>query len=178
MGIRKVIESIVFAGMKTGSERPDPLYVSNRTFVQKAAFAAVIGIPCLVVAALMVAAMTNVFQRKPVAAQIDPTPAETAAKMLPDVNQIKVDTNHDLEVIEVHVDRSGKPAVAGAVRNNTNHMIHDAEIVFDLSDINGSQLGGVKQELRNIMPHLRTDFRLPVAQANAVFVLVREVKVD
>jgi hypothetical protein len=102
--------------------------------------------------------------------------AAAAAKMLPDIDHIKVDTNRDVDVMEVHIDSTGGTALMGTVKNNTAHEIRTADIVFDLTDSAGSQLGGVSQRLENLAPQTRVNFRLPIEQNNAKFALVREVK--
>jgi hypothetical protein len=96
--------------------------------------------------------------------------------MLPNMDQVKLDTNRDVDIMEVHVDSTKGTAVMGTVMNNTTHAIHSAEIVFDLTDSTGTQLGGVSQRLENLAPKIRQDFRLPIVQSTASFVLVREVK--
>jgi hypothetical protein len=200
--IRGFFESIVFAGMKPGGsavqtqrmrwlgplrtpvERllsggpapSDPLYLTNRTIGQKLKPVIVLGVPCLIVGSLMVLVLTNQVAKKTPLAKPDPTPAETAAKMLPNMAEIKVETNRDLEIIEVHVDRSQGIALVGTVMNNTTHAIPTAEIVFDLTDSNGSQLGGVSQKIENLAPQIRQSFRLPLELPEARFALVREVR--
>lgn len=201
---REVIESIVFAGMKPGgaaAQSPrmrwlgplrapverflsgglapsDPLYLTNRTFGQRIRFAVVIGTPCVIVASLMALALSDYFVKKTAEPKLDPSPAERAAmaaKMLPNMDNVKLDTNRDVDVMEVHIDRTKGIALMGTVMNNTTHEIHSAEIVFDLTDSYGSQLGGVSQQLENLAPQIRQNFRLPIEQSSARFVLVREV---
>ena len=105
---RRVIESIVFAGMKPGAPATpaqsrgwlgpwrarfdrllaggaapsDPLYLTRRTLGQRMKFAAVTGIPCLIVAGLMTLALTNYFVKKTATPKFDMSPGERAAKML------------------------------------------------------------------------------------------------
>jgi len=199
--LRELVESIVFAGMKPGApvaqaqrmwwlgplRRPierflsggfapsDPLYLTRRTIGQRIRAALVIGAPCLIVAGLMALALSNHFVKKTVMPK-DLSPAEVAARMLPNLDHIKLDTNRDVDVMEVHVDRTKGTAVMGTVMNNTTHEIHSAEIVFDLTDSTGTQLGGVSQKMENLAPRIRRDFRLQIAQNTASLVLVREVK--
>jgi hypothetical protein len=200
--LREFVESIVFAGMKPGAQaaqsprlrwlgplrKPierllsggpaptDPLYLTNRTIWQRARVVVVIGTPCLIVAVLMVLALTNYFVKKTVIPKLDLSPAEIAAKMLPNMDNIVLDTNRDVAVIEVHVDHTKGTALAGTVMNNTGHQIHTAEIVFDLTDETGTQLGGVSQRLENLPPRIHQEFRLPIEQSTARYALVREVK--
>ncbi|MBZ5620630.1 MAG: FxLYD domain-containing protein [Acidobacteriia bacterium] len=130
----------------------------------------------MMVAALMALSLGSYFVRKKPAPKREPTPAELAARMLPDMSNVKIETNRDVDVMEVHIDRSGAAALTGTVRNNTNHEIRTAEIVFDLTDSSGSQLGGVSQRLENLVPQKSLNFRLPIDQQDARFVLVREVR--
>jgi hypothetical protein len=92
------------------------------------------------------------------------------------MDHIKLDTNRDVDVMEVHVDHSKGTVLTGTVMNNTTHQIESAEIVFDLTDSTGSQLGGVSQRLENLSPKIRQNFRLPIEQSTAISVVVREVK--
>lgn len=198
--IREVIESIVFAGMQPGgpaiqSQRmrwlgplrkpierllsggpapSDPLYLTNRTLWQKMKFGLVLGVPCLIVVSALV--LNNYFVKKAPDAKPSLTPAEIASRMLPNLDRVQVETNRDVDVMEVHIDRNKGTAVTGTIMNNTSHQIHNTEIVFDLTDATGSQLGGVVQRIENLPPKLRQSFRLPVAQTAASFALVREIK--
>jgi hypothetical protein len=203
--LRGVIESIVFAGMKPGgpavqtqrlrwlgpfrqpverllsggSAPLDPLYLTNRTFVQKARVPLLVGVPCFVAAGLIALGLNSYFVKKAPTPKYDLSLAEraaAAAKMLPDIDHIKVDTNRDVDVMEVHIDSTGGTALLGTVKNNTAHEIRAADIVFDLTDSKGSQLGGVSQRLENLAPQTRVNFRLPIEQNNAKFALVREVR--
>jgi hypothetical protein len=200
--LREVIESILFAGMKPGApvaqsqrmrwlgplRRPierilsggpapsDPLYLTNRTIWQKIRVVVVIGTPCVIVGSLMAMALTNYFVKKTVVPKLDPSPAEIAAKMLPNMDHIKLDTNRDVNILEVHVDHSKGTVLAGTIMNNTTHEIHTAEIVFDLTDSSGTQLGGVSQRIENLPPQIHQTFRLPIEQSDASFAFVREVK--
>ena len=124
----------------------------------------------------MVLVLNNQVAKKTPVARPEPTPAEIAAKMLPNMAEVKVETNRDLDIVEVHVDRSQGVAVVGTVLNNTTHAISTAEIVFDLTDSVGSQLGGVSQKLENLRPQIRQSFRMPIEQQEARFALVREVR--
>jgi hypothetical protein len=199
---RELIESIIFAGMKPGAPvgrphpmrwlqpllRPierflsggaapsDPLYLSRRTTGQRIRFALLIGTPGVIVTGLMALALSNNFVKKTVMPRLDLPPAEVAAKMLPNMDRVKLDTNRDVDVMEVHVDRTRGTVVMGTVMNNTAHQIHSAEIVFDLTDAMGSQLGGVSQKIENLPPQNRQAFRLPIEQRTASLVLLREVK--
>ena len=174
-GIRKAIDSIVFAGMKPGTPAPSALYLSSRTLWQKIRIAILFGVPGLVVACVMVLALSNHFAKKPSLPPPPPTPGETVAKLLPNLDNVRIDIDRDVEVTELRIDRSGATALMGTVQNNTTHQIHSAEIVFDLTDGSGSQLGGVSQKLDDVAPKARVNFRLPIEQKNARLVLIREI---
>jgi hypothetical protein len=200
--LREVFESIVFAGMKPGApaaqsrrmrwlgplrtpiERllsggpapSDPLYLTNRTIWQRTRVVVVIGTPCVIVAGLIAMALSNYFVKKTVMPKLDLSPGEIAAKMLPNMDHVVLDTNRDVAVIEVHVDHTKGTVLAGTVMNNTTHKIQTAEIVFDLTDDTGTQLGGVSQRLENLPPRIHQEFRLPIEQSTASFALVREVR--
>jgi hypothetical protein len=202
---REVIESIVFAGMKPGAPAPqsqrmrwlgplrrpverllsggpapsDPLYLTNRTIGQRVRFAVVIGTPCVIVASLMILALSRYFVKKTPEPNLDPslaTVAALAAKTLPDMDHVKIDTNRDVDVMELHIDRTKGIVLTGTVMNKTAHEIHAADIVFDLTDSTGSQLGGVSQRFEDLAPQIRQDFRLTIEQSTARFALVREVR--
>jgi hypothetical protein len=130
----------------------------------------------LIVAGLIALALSNYFVKKTVMPRLDLSPAEIAAKMLPNLDHVNLDTNRDVDVLEVHVDHTKGTVLAGTVMNNTGHQIHTAEIVFDLTDETGTQLGGVSQRLENLPPRIHQDFRLPIEQSNASYALVREVR--
>jgi hypothetical protein len=201
--IREVIESIVFAGMKPGGapatqstrmrwlgplQKPverflsggpapsDPLYLTNRTVGQRIRVAVVVGVPCLIVGSVIAMVLSRYVVKAPPPDKPAMSPAEIAAKMLPNIDRVKIDTNRDLDVMEVHVDHTKGTAVTGTVMNNTTHEIQSAEIVFDLTDSTGSQLGGVSQRIEHLAPQIRQAFRLPVEQSTAMYALVREVK--
>jgi hypothetical protein len=159
-----------------GPAPTDPLYLSRRTIGQRARTAAALGIPCLFVAGGITWALTNHFTKKVPVPKMDMSPGELAAKMLPNMGNVKLDTNRDVDVMEVHIDHSKGIAVMGTVMNNTTRQIASAEIIFDLTDATGSQLGGVSQRIENLPPQIRHIFRLPIEQSNARFVLVREVR--
>ncbi|HTS28293.1 MAG TPA: FxLYD domain-containing protein [Bryobacteraceae bacterium] len=199
---RDIVESIVFAGMKPGQPAAqvqnkgrfgrlrarldrylsggpapsDPLYLTRRTPWQRIRSAAVVIVPCLIVGSFMVLALTNRFAKKTPMPKLDLSPGEIAAKMLPNIDNVKLDTNRDLDLQEVHIDLSRGAALAGTVVNKTNHSISTAEIVFDLTDARGSQLGAVSERLENLSPQKSQQFRLPIEQTSARFALVREVR--
>ena len=85
--------------------------------------------------------------------------------------------NTDLQIVEVAVDKSTTPnTVTGTLKNNTGQFYSAAELTFDLTDEEGSAVGGVSTKVLKIDPRSTTPFRFPIAQRNAAFVLVREAR--
>jgi hypothetical protein len=169
--LRRPVDHILSAGTSS-----DPLYLTNRTFGQKLKAWTLIGLPCLMVAGA-IGIMLSHWLAPPEPTPIrEPTPAELAAKLLPNLDQtIKIETNRDLEVVNVRVVHSGATKVVGVVKNNTAHMIAVAEVVFDLTNMAGSQLGGVSGKVNNIPAGATRDFEIVVKQEDADFALVREI---
>jgi hypothetical protein len=157
----------------------DPLYLSNRTFGQKLRAWSIIGVPALVVLAGVGLVLVGYFN---VAAPIAPPPvglsnAEIASRMLPDLNKnMHIETQHDLDVEDVHVVAGSPVRLAGIAKNNTDHEIAKVELVFDLTDKTGSRQGAVSTELKNIASKSSVTFQFPIEQATASFALVREVR--
>jgi len=65
--------------------------------------------------------------------------------------------------------------VVGTIKNNTGRLIHTTEIVLNLADTMGSQLGAVSARVDNLAPNATASFQIPIEQTEAVIVLVREV---
>jgi hypothetical protein len=196
--IRDFFESIAFAGLRpgqkpgtkkarwfgsageavdrliSGSAPSDPLYLSNRSSGQKMKLWILIGAPCLLLAMAVGVALSNILDReepKPV----EPATREVSANLLPDLaSTLSPNQQHDLEVVEVRVEHTGGSHVNGVVRNTTGHDIATAHVVMDLTDINGSQVGGVEANLEKIPAMKTKTFSIPIAQRTAAIVLVRE----
>ena len=202
--LREVIESIAFAGMKPGNQATaatplkwlgplrgpierllsggasaDPLYLSNRTLGQKARSWSLIGIPCLVLAAVIGVLLSNLLAPPPPPPVPQLSTAEIADKILPNLaKNIKVEQNTDVEVLEVGIQRDPNPRLlAGKVRNNTYREIAAADFVFDLTDSSGSQLGAVRATVEKIPPASVKDFQFPIKQQQAAFALVRNMSI-
>ena len=174
--LRALFEKIVYAGMKPGMphvERPglrwlgplrepvermlngsaskDPFYLSNRTTGQKARLAALVVIPFAVLVVGVYLASSGAFDKD---AKLPPpvkplTAEEVAAKILPDLKKdLKVETNQDIQVLDVAVHQSGGSKVSGSVRNTTGHVISDAEVVFELTDARGSRVERHQLQIR------------------------------
>ncbi|HUI56270.1 MAG TPA: FxLYD domain-containing protein [Bryobacteraceae bacterium] len=198
---RRFLESVVYAGLKPGALKPptnrwrwlgpfyaplerflsapvntDPLYLSNRTLGQKARQALWIAAPLAVLAGGAVLAYRVFGGREPLRPR-ELTPAEIAAKMLPNLDKpITPKGAPGLSVVEFHIDRSAGVNIVGTVKNNAAHEVHEAEVVFDLTDQGGSQVGAVSVKLPNLAAGASARFSAPVSQQSAVSAWVREVR--
>ena len=154
----------------------DPLYISNRTAGQKARLALLIGTPVLALVGLMALALGNYFDPTPQPQKVSATARETGAitaKVLPDLQKTyKSESDNDCEVAEAHV---GASTLFGKLRNTSDHIVHAADVVFDLTDEEGSALGAVAVRVENIAPHGTANFRMTVEQSKAKSALVREL---
>lgn len=197
--LRDFFESIAYAGMKpgqkagakkfrwlgplgdamnrflSGSAPSDPLYLSNRSASQKMRLWLLIGVPCLLLAVAVGVALSNILNPRDPKQAAEPTAKEVSAKLLPNIgSQLQLDRNTDVEVLEVRIEHKGGSYVRGIVRNTTRHEIPKARVVMDLTDQNGSQVGGVEANIEKI-PALNTKaFSISIAQRTAAFALVRE----
>jgi hypothetical protein len=199
--LREFFESIAFAGMKPGA-RPgqkqeikwlaalrgsverflsgtapsDPLYLTNRSRAQRIKAWSLVAVPCLVIVGLVALALSKSYFDPPDA----PPPKELSAeeitrKLLPNVaRDITLDSNKDVEVVQVHVNRADMN-VAGTVRNNTAHAIAVTDVTFNLTDKTGSQVGAVTGHIENLPPKTTKDFQFPIKQRDATLVLVRDL---
>lgn len=156
----------------------DPLYLSNRSSGQRAKVWLVLSLPVLLVAGGVGLVLAGVFNHD---SGVAPPPdgltnEQIAAKMLPDLKKdMHIESQHDLDVEDVHV-VDGKPNhLVGIAKNNSDHVIAKAEMIFDLTDRIGSRQGAVSAEVKNIPPRSSTPFQIPLEQAHVTFALVREV---
>jgi hypothetical protein len=199
---RRFIDSIVFAGLKPDAPREqakrwkwlgplrgllervlsrpapsDPLYLSNRTFEQKVKLGLAITVPCLILAGGVLLLLSHFFQAKGPGPSPEPSAAELASKLLPDVDKtITIEVNKDVQVLEAHVEREGGTKVAGTVKNNTDRVIRTTQIILNLTDRMGSHLGAVSATVDNLAPNATVKFQAPIEQREAAFALVREVE--
>jgi hypothetical protein len=160
-----------------GSGPSDPLYISNRTVGQKARLVLLIGTPVLAIVGLMGLALGNYFDPAPspqrAAAAASREAGTLTAKVLPDLQKTyKSESDSDCEVSEASV---GDGTLAGKLHNNTDHIVHVADVVFDLTDEGGSALGAVAVKVENIAPGATANFRMTVEQRQAKTALVREL---
>jgi hypothetical protein len=200
--LRRFVDSIVFAGLKPDAPReqakrtrwfgplrglvdrillrpapPDPLYLSNRTFDQKVKLGLAIAVPCLIVVGGVALGLSHFFQANGPGPAPEPSAAELAAKLLPNVDKtINIEVNKDVQVLEAHVESEGGMKVAGTVENNTDRLIRTTEIILNLTDKTGSDLGAVSAQVDNLAPRATVKFQAPIEQKDAAFALVREVQ--
>lgn len=165
----------------TGGSPQDPLYVTNRTFGQKARLALLVGAPLLAIAAFIGLAMNNYFDPpanpEKAAVKTEPT-GEITGKILPHVEKdlaISSDYSRDIEVLEASVTHDANPSITGRLRNTTERTIGTVDLVLDVTDEEGSQLGGVAVRVENVPAHAVVPFRKALEQRNARSALVREV---
>jgi hypothetical protein len=196
--IRDFLESIVFAGMKPGGQTApkrqlkwlgplrgpverllsggpapsDPLYLTNRTPAQKLKSWSLIAIPCVVLA-LGIVILSRSLQ-PPAPKPVKPlTAAEITAKLLPNLDQdIQLPPATDVQVIEIKVEGS---RLVGVVKNTTRREIAVTELVIDLTNAAGSQVGAVNAIVEKIPPSGTKDFQIAIQQRDAAFALIRNV---
>ena len=199
---RRFIDSVVFAGLKPDAPREqakplrrlgplrgllervlfrpapsDPLYLSNRTFDQKVKVGLAIAVPCLIVVGVTALGLSHIFHAKGPGPDAEMSGAELAKKLLPNMDTtVKVEVNKDVQVLDAHVEREGGMKVVGTVKNNTDRLIRTTQIVLDLTDRTGSQLGAVSARVDNLAPNATGSFQIPIEQTDAAFTLVREVQ--
>jgi hypothetical protein len=199
---RRFIDSVVFAGLKPDAPREqakrlrrigplrgllervllrpapsDPLYLSNRTFDQKVKVALMIAAPCLIVVGVTALGLSHFFQAKGPGPAAEISGAELAKKLLPNMDTtVKVEVNKDVQLLDAHFEREGGMKVVGTVKNNTDRLIRTTEIVLNLTDATGSQLGAVSARVDNLAPNATANFQIPIVQTDAAFALVREIQ--
>src|SRR5205814_1173298 len=111
-----------------------------------------VAVPCLIVVAVVALALSNYFSPPEAAPPKELSAEEVSRKILPKLaKDIQIDSNKEVEVMEVRVDRSGQQ-LSGTVKNNTSHSIPVAEVVFTLTDGDGSVLGAVSGRIENLAP--------------------------
>jgi hypothetical protein len=164
-GLRGSIERLL-----AGRAPTDPLCASNRTFRQKAAMAFWLLLPAAAVAAAFLYAAN---QRHAVNEE---TPAVREEPASPPVKIDVPPSNAVLDLESARVVRSSPPRLEGAARNKTGRRIGRAELVFQMTDEEGSNLGAVRVELKDIPPQGRAEFSVPLEDARAAEAVLREVR--
>ena len=161
----------------SGRPQDDPLYLSNRSWQQKARISALIALPALLVILLVTAAATDVFRLQnkvnPFEHPLKETqPTAVALKHVPD----PVFAPTGLEVVSIRITKDAKePVVTGIVRNNTDQKVASAQVSYYLADTDGSLVGTDTTEVTNVAAHGSTTFRMPLKAAKAEYVIVRDV---
>jgi hypothetical protein len=197
------LESIVFAGLKPGAQTTpkrqltwlgplrgpverllsggpaptDPLYLTNRSLGRKLLSWSLVGIPCLVLLAGIGITLSNLLSNLLDAPLAKPakelTAAEISAKLLPNMDKdFKIAPASDVQVLEARVDGT---RLIGKVKNTSTREIAGAELVIDLADAKGSQVGAVSTVVGKIPPSGTKDFEISIKQRNAASAMVREV---
>lgn len=158
----------------SGAPSSDPLYLTNRTFLQKARAWLVIG--CLAGIAMVAVSLSGYFDRdSTVRPAYDPKFAEAELKRLPDLDAIKVNSEKDIGLIEVEISNGPGAVLRGKVRNNTARKILSAEAIFTLADRTGSQLGAVSVHFKDLPANAIAEFRQPLQQKTAFTAIIREL---
>jgi hypothetical protein len=192
---RQFIESVVFAGMRpaarngnapapktglagmmermiSGPAVSDPMYLTNQTFGQKAKRLILVAAPILILV-LGAAGATYYYSSKH---SSKPQTGEVAVDVLRDFHpDMNLDSNKNLDVLEVRFDHSSGNVMTGLLQNKTDHVIAEAVVVFDLTDDSGSQLGGVTVSEANLEPRSPRRFHMPIEQSTAEHAVVRDV---
>jgi len=162
-----------------GNAVNDPLYLTNRSLGQKIRMVVLIGTPIVALGLLIYLALDQRFDRPASlerAAALEAKSKETgSARVLPNLDKNWSEQSKEVDVIEAAVSRGGDPTLSGKVRNNTDNMVRVADMVFDITDQDGSQLGGVSVRVENIAPKGVATFRMSLPQKTARTALVREV---
>lgn len=207
--IKEFFESVAYAGLKPSGGKPltaaetkrtgwfapiqqridkflnksvsDPLYLSNRTFMQKARIWLYIGVPSVLMLTGLGLVLFGVFNAdKPVTPPpVGLSTAEIAQKMLPDLDRdLHIDSQHDIEVQDVHIVHAAASKLEGLALNNTDHSIAKVHLVFELTDKDGSRQGAVSTEVVNLAAHSTVPFEFSIEQQAASFALVREIHIE
>ena len=163
----------------SGPSSSDPLYLTNRSFFQKARLWLLIGIPSVAVAAFSALSSSGYFQRQPVppAAVLAGDPASEQLP-LPSLDRIHVNTTRDIDLLSVEVSRDPGTILKGRVRNNTDRHFRSVDLIFDLTDAAGSQLGAISIHLPALQAKGMTEFHQALEQKTAVNALIRDVRAE
>jgi len=196
---QKFLESLVFAGLRPGaSSAPQPagkvsrlfggmyrsvvapgisaLYVGNLTFAQRARRLLLLVVPLLAVAGVVVLGIFYFAAKRESDVPLL-TNAEVAEKILPNFDSnITVEANKSLEVSEVTFEHGASSVMRGSLQNKSGRAIAEAVVVLDLTNDEGSQLGGVTITERNLAPDEVRRFEQSINQHTATHSVVRSVR--
>ena len=207
--LKQFFESVAYAGMRPSGGKPlsqtetkksgwsasirerlnkllnsagsaDPLYLSNRTFLQKSRAWLMIGLPSVILLGGLGLVLTGYFDKASHVAPPPPGPsdAEIAQKMLPGLNKLQINSQHDVDVQDVHVMHTGPAQLSGLALNKTDRVIGKVDIVFELTDKDGSRQGAVSTQLVNLAARSSVPFQFAIDQQAATFALVREIHIQ
>lgn len=160
----------------------DPLYLTNRTIGQRIRAGVLMGAPILFVAGLIYLALDKQFDPPASAQRGAPTTAkgptgEITAKVLANLDKdYTSEQSKDVDVLEAVVSRGAERTLSGKLRNRSDGAVRVADVVFDITDQEGSQLGGVSVRVENIPAKGTAGFRIALPQNTARNALVREVR--
>jgi hypothetical protein len=91
--------------------------------------------------------------------------------------EYRSESDRQVEITEAVVARGPDSNISGKLRNNTDHTVMTADVVFDVTDEEGSALGAVAVRVENIAARATVPFRKSIEQHTARSALVREVHV-
>jgi hypothetical protein len=139
----------------------------------------VLAIPCAAVLTFVLLSTLGVFDRDRFgqAPPGEASSAEALRKTMPDLDGVRATDVKQIQIIEMQVIRGADAELKGKVRNTTGRIIRSLEIVVNLTDGSGSQLGAVSVHLVNLPADAAVDFQQPLQQKTAYNALVREVHV-
>jgi hypothetical protein len=168
-----------FERFLSGRPPADPLYLTNRSWKQKLLLGALIAVPVVFLAGLVMVGSRDMLRwnrADPYQPPLAATPAAAPAPQhLPDFRA----TPAPLEVLNIRIHPDAvPPAVTGLVRNNTSREIGPVTVTYYLANQEGSLMGTESTNLRKVGPHETIPFRAPVKMARARFVAVREVRAE
>lgn len=160
----------------SGRAQDDPLFLSNRTVTQKMKSWLAVGVPCLIVIAVVTFALTRRGGAKDNRVA-DLSPAQVAARMLPDYTKtVNLAVDRAVTIDEVQVEHSVPPKLIGVARNMSD-LVHSADLLCELETRRGARLGGVTAHLGEIAPHATKKFEVEIVQDTASIAIVREIRI-
>jgi hypothetical protein len=193
-GLREKIEKVVFAGLKPDApvsvkkSRLDSLLESAENFAGRGLEPEDKGLPGpvtvrkkvllasgVLLAAGLVELLVHILLRP--APPLDATdgPVKPIQILQPGVTTEK----REIEVVEIQFHKNSQPKeIVGTLRNRTDKLFSKCNVSFEVATKEGAQLGGVATTVYNLGPHAVKEFRIPVPQDQAGFVLVRELRTD
>ncbi|MGA2741361.1 MAG: FxLYD domain-containing protein [Bryobacteraceae bacterium] len=166
----------------SGQAPSDPLYLTNRTWLQKLKLASLIAVPVLLLIALVTiganmrlrSGKMAPYENPATETASEPETAAPAATQRPAPDPISASA--ELDVVNLRIVKDTRsPVVTGTVRNKTERRIASAEVSYYLADAAGSLVGTDTTGVANLGPHGSAGFRMPLKIAKAEYVFVRDV---